>query len=137
LLGFFYRDAEFVHLEAGRASPTPHDLMLGLHRTGSAGSLAIDVGFVFRRVNDTCCVIPGHVRRYISDDVNETYTDIMPFEKLPAYFPYLSDLLGGVTETNSLPDVGYKLALACGLGQLELGNPTKEDLKLIQRKLMK
>lgn len=137
LLGFYYRDAEFVYLYSGSSGPNRDDLMVGLHRTGSSGSTGIDVSFAFRREGSKRWLVPGRIRHYIAEDFHDTYIDIEPFEVLPAYFPYLSDLLGGVTETNSLPETGYTFALECGLGQLNLGHPTKNDLKAIQRKLMK
>lgn len=136
LLGFYYRETEFVYLPPYMDTYTPphNDLLVCVR---NARELSLDIGFVFRREGEKRYIVAGHLRRFVEADHNTVYDSIEPFERLRPWLPYVVDLLGGVTETNSLPEVGYDLALECGLGQLTLGRPTKEDLKVLQRKLMK
>ncbi|QVW28590.1 hypothetical protein pEaSNUABM8_00093 [Erwinia phage pEa_SNUABM_8] len=134
LLGFYYRESEFVYVPPFMGGGHNDDLMVAVRRSGS---LSLDIGFTFRRDGSARTIVPGYIRTVVEAEANKVYNTIEPFVKLPAYFSYVSDLLGGVTDTSSLPDVGYKLALECGLGQLTLGNPTKDDLRAIQNKLMK
>lgn len=134
MLGFYYRESEFIYIPPADGQYTPNALLVAIRR---AAQLSLDIGFIFRRPADIQWVELGHLRRFVPEEVNEPFDSIEPFDKQPGYLAQLADLLGGVTETNSLPETGFDLRLACGLGQLTLGVATKDDLKAIQRKLMK
>ncbi|QVW55876.1 hypothetical protein pEaSNUABM9_00295 [Erwinia phage pEa_SNUABM_9] len=97
----------------------------------------MESAFVFRQSSDRQWIEIGHVRKMLEDNTNDVYDDIMPYTPLTPFMAATSDLLGGVTETSSLPLTGYKLLLECGLGSITLGQPMKTDLAELQKKLMK
>ncbi|QVW55126.1 hypothetical protein pEaSNUABM29_00082 [Erwinia phage pEa_SNUABM_29] len=134
LLGFYHRETEFVYIPPYMHILPGKDLVVCVRRSGM---LSLDAGFAFRRKENKRWVEIGRLKHYVEAEVNNVYDDIEPFEQQHPYAAYLADLLGGVTETNSLSHDGYELKLACGLGALELGRITKDDLTAIQKKLTK